>query len=552
MSPNRAIRRSTLGGAAATALAVALAACGGPSTGERTADGAKERPSRGGTVVLGLPADLDNLNPYLSRRAANRDIAYHIFASLAEEQADFGQGPPTFRPSLASDWQFSGDGRELTFHLRPEAVWSDGAPITAEDVRFSWQVAIHPDVAWVGADVKSAITDVRIDSPHAVTFVFSRVYPYQLMDANEGVILPRHIWEEVPFTEWRTSGLDRQPVCSGPFRVERWIPNQTLELVRNDRYWDPERPYLDRVVYRVTPDAAAGLGQLLAGELDYWDSINPADSARAEADPDVDIHRYTDRFYAFIMWNCARPLFAEPEVRRALTLAINRQRIVDDLLFGAGWQATGPLPPLYWAHDENLAPHPYDPGAARRLLAGAGWTDSDGDGWLDRDGRIFAFELETTAESSLRRDVALLVQEDLHKLGVDARPTSLERNTFNTRHRSGDFDAFIGGWRLPTKVELAVMFETTARETGVNYGGYSNSRLDDLLAEAAAVKTSEEALPLFREALYLLHDDAPYTFLYWRQRLVGIGSRIRDTRPNALSPLFNLDEWWIPVQLRRS
>ena len=341
-------------------LVLAMTACGGdgPVEPRQAREEPDDPPSHGGTVILGLSSDLDSLNPYLSTQALNRDVAYQIFESLVVEQADFGQGPPTFSPALASEWEFSEDGRELTFHLRPEAVWSDGVPITAEDVRFSWQASVHPDVAWIAAEIKASIVEVRVEDPLTATFVFSRVYPYQMMDANDGVIIPKHVWERVPFAEWRTSGLDRQPVCSGPFRVERWIPNQSIELVRNPRYYDTGSPYLDRVVYRIMPDASAGFEQLLAGEFDFWDSIQPTDLDRAESDPDVIVHRYTDRFYSFIMWNCARALFSEPEVRQALALAIDRQRIVDDLFFGVAQLASGPIPPLYWAHDPAAAALP--------------------------------------------------------------------------------------------------------------------------------------------------------------------------------------------------
>jgi peptide/nickel transport system substrate-binding protein len=546
--------RSTVPLALGTPLVIVLLAlaCGrGESSAPAVAAKGTASPSRGGTAVLGMGADLDSLNPYLSRQSLTRDVAYQIFETLMEEQPDFGQGPPTFRPGLASSWEFSADGLEVTFHLRPNAVWSDGVPITAEDVRFSWQASVHPDVAWLAADIKRFIENVEVLDAHAVRFRFTRVYPYQLMDANDGVILPRHIWSRVAFAEWRTAGLDREPVCSGPFQVERWTPNQSIELVRNERYYDPERPLLERVVFRIIPDAASGLEQLLAGQIDYWDKIEPRHVRRLERSPAVALHRYPDRYYGFIAWNCSRPLFSDPAMRTALTLAIDRQRIVDDLFHGTAQAASGPIPPLYWAHNRDLEPHPHGPDEAGRLLDAAGWRDEDGDGWRERDGAPFQFEIQVNADSPIRQDMALMVQEDLKRVGLDARPVALERNTYGSRHRAREFDAFIGGWRLPTKVDLAVTFASRASEHGVNYGLYSNPELDALLTRADQASRASEAKPVLDEAQQILHRDQPYTFLYWRDRLVGFSSRLRDVQPNAQSPLFDLDEWWIPPEMRR-
>ena len=192
-SPHRFL--SSPAAAPALLLIVLATGCGGPEETRSPAAAAPvERPVRGGTAVIGISADLDSLNPYLSRQALTRDVAYQIFETLMEEQADFGDGPPSFRPALAASWDVSGDGLAITFHLREDAVWSDGVPVTAADVRFSWQAAVHPDVAWLGAEAKEFIRDVEVVDTHTVRFHFTRVYPYQLMDANDGVILPRHIW----------------------------------------------------------------------------------------------------------------------------------------------------------------------------------------------------------------------------------------------------------------------------------------------------------------------------------------------------------------------
>ncbi|MFQ5768191.1 MAG: ABC transporter substrate-binding protein, partial [Acidobacteriota bacterium] len=179
------------------------------------------------------------------------------------------------------------------------------------------------------------------------------------------------------------------------------------------------------------------------------------------------------------------------------------------------------------------------------LLDAAGYVDQDGDGVRDANGAPFRFNLDVSAGMTLRSDMAIMIQEDLARLGIDVRINPLERRLNNTRHRAGNFDAFIGAWRLPTKVDLSVIFHTRAIKNGGNFGGYSNVELDDLLERAEQVTEARAAKPLFDAAQEIIHREQPYTFLYWQSRLVGISSRVRDAAPNAQSPLFHLERWWV-------
>src|SRR5262245_894707 len=181
-----------------------------------------ETPRKGGAVAVGWTADIAGLNELIIPSSnANNDVLFHIFDHLIEEQPDFAEHPPTMAPQLARSWDWSTDRKTITFHLAPEAVWSDGVPVTAEDVRFSWQAQVHPDVAWGDANAKQHIADVQVVDPHTARFVFSRAYAKQLQDANEGVVLPKHAWGKIPFSEWRKNGewFRQNLVTCGPFRL---------------------------------------------------------------------------------------------------------------------------------------------------------------------------------------------------------------------------------------------------------------------------------------------------------------------------------------------
>jgi len=231
-------------------------------------------PARGGTAVLGSISDVDSWNEMCSQQTFANDLLRRIYLRLADPLGDSRDHPPTFEPSLAESWRASDDGRSLIFRLR-EASWSDGEPVTARDVRFTWTAETSPEVAWTGASSKEHIREVEVVDERTVAFHFDRSYPDQLADAVDGAILPEHVFGSIPFGEWRTHDWSEIRIASGPFVLERHAPGEEIALVRNPRYFRKDRPLLDRIVVRIVPDAAALLTQLLAGSVDYMEGIAP-------------------------------------------------------------------------------------------------------------------------------------------------------------------------------------------------------------------------------------------------------------------------------------
>ncbi len=274
------------------AIALLLAGCRRePASATRGSTGTAGS-RRGGTVVTGWTSEPGGVNEYIIPSSQpTSEVLFRMFLHLVEEQSDFDQHPPTFAPQLARSYDWSADHKVLTFHLRDDVVWSDGVPVTADDVRWSWQAQIHPDVVWDNADAKQWITDVEVVDPHTVRFHFSRVYFKQLLDANEGLILPKHVWEKLPFSQWRKSAdwFKQHLVVDGPFTIASWEPGQQVVLQRNERYYEKGLPRLDRVVMRFIPNQATGVNQLLNGELDFVPQIAPGDVPRVKAAPQLQL-----------------------------------------------------------------------------------------------------------------------------------------------------------------------------------------------------------------------------------------------------------------------
>ncbi|MFN7941278.1 MAG: ABC transporter substrate-binding protein [Thermoanaerobaculia bacterium] len=533
--------------ARAAALAVALAACGRANDGKAPAPIPAATPVAGGSAVIATITDLGGVNPLITSDIKfTSDILGRFFLQLAIEQADYAEHPPTLRPGLAESWEFSPDHTLLTFHLRPGLAWSDGAPLTAEDVRWTWLAETSPEVAWNYSETKQNISDVEVLDPRTVRFHFRATGVTQLLDAVEGGILPKHLWGTVPFAEWRQRAdwFRDHLATSGPFLLAEWKPGEQLVLGRNPRYFEPGLPRLDRVVFRILPDQTAQLEMLLGGQLDFVWGILPRDAERVRQRPGLELLHFDNRQYEYICWNSRRPPFDDPEIRRALTLGIDRQALVDALLRGFGRIATTAILTNVWAYDRDLRPWPYDPAEARRILAARGFRDSDGDGIVERGGKPFSFELTTNSSNQQRIDATVMVQDQLRRIGVEARPRTLEIHTLTRNNVAHDFDATLSGWAIDTSLDLGFAFHSREIDSGYNFGSYRDPELDSLIERSRAVLDPAAGLAIYRRMQEILHRDQPYTFLYEPERLCGVSRSVRDVHPNSLSAYFNLHEWW--------
>ncbi|MBI4161074.1 MAG: hypothetical protein HY509_01350, partial [Acidobacteria bacterium] len=344
---------------------------------------------------------------------------------------------------------------------------------------------------------------------------------------------------------WDHTDFSKLLVYNGPFLLAAMNPD-SIELRRNPRYFREGLPYLDRVFFRTIPDTPSLLVQLQAGEVDVMENVPPGEVRRLEASARHRIVRFPDRYYGYIGWNTARAPLDRPAVRRALTMAIDRQAIVEGLLWGAARIAVSPILSLFWIHDQGLQPHPFDPKAAAGLLAREGWLDRDGDGWADRSGQPFRIGLLVNQGDPLREDIAVLVQDQLARIGVRVSIRTLEWGVFRQVREEGDFDGYVSAWLASTKVDLKNLLHSAAiGEGGYNYVRYANPEVDSLIDRARASRDFAAAIPLWRRVEGILHEEQPYTLLFERDRINAISSRLRNVRMDTNSGFSNLEEWWI-------
>jgi len=404
------------------------------------------------------------------------------------------------------------DEPEIVFKLRRGVLWHDGEPFTAADVKFTYEMLMSESVASPRRSDYELIREVTAPDDYTVRVVYKRPYAPALLSWGMSV-LPAHILRGKS-TDWWAKNFNRSPIGTGPFRFGEWRVNETITLLRNPDYWQGS-PHLDRIVLRFIPDTLALRLSFETGEVDVL-GVQPHALGTMRDDPRYEIFSRLVPMYTFVGWNLERPLFQDRRVRRALAHGVNVPQIIEYILYGQGIQSNGTFPPQMWFADPDLMPYRYDPTRARELLAEAGWSDSDGDGWLDRDGQRFAFTLITNQGNEIRKDIATLVQGDLKKLGIRVDVEIYEWAVFiRDKIDAHDFDACVLGWSLGYDYDQYQLWHSSqAVPGGLNFCSYRNERVDRLLELARGEFDREKAKQYCHEIQRIIYEDQPYLFLY--------------------------------------
>lgn len=449
--------------------------------------------------------------------------------------------------ALATRWEFGPDSTTILFHLRPDARWSDGTPLTAQDVVFSYElyadsVTGSPRIRYV-----EEIVGVEALDDHTVAMTFRRRYPQMLFHASLGIV-PRHIYADADRARLRAHPRVVEPgggnlVVSGPFQVGSWEGRQELVLVPNPRSW--VQPRVARVVLRVLPEESTRRIELERGAVDVARLTSLREARRLEENREIRIERQPMRFYDYVGWSpSARGYFADPEVRRALSLAIDRSEILQALdLTAYATPAGGPYPPIFAElQDPRVEPDPSRPDEAVSILDRLGAADRDGDGIREWDGEPMRFTLLTNAGNARRVAAAEILQAQLRRIGVSVEIRQVETAAFFQRLRERDFEAALAGWSVALTPELNV-FRSDA--THLNFVAYSNPAFDSLFHRARAQPTAETAAPYWREAARVVARDRPYAFLWFYDMVWGVRARVRGVRIDPLGAYQNLHEWYL-------
>lgn len=539
-------------------------------------------------------ADPQSLNPVTLQDATGREFSLHVFERLmwAAGREDYELVPWLCEAKPEE----TPDHLTYTYKIKKNVTFSDGKPLTGEDVIFNFKAMMNPQVD--AAQSRQAIdmlknVELVNGDKYTVKFTLSRPYfkaIYALSDIqimSKDAADPEHLTDKYTFEEckdlatsqknpvikkfadqFNSQEANRDPkrlIGSGPYIFEKWDTGQWVYFKRNPNYWNftavHGMMYPEKLIIRVIQDQSAATVAAKNKEIDNMYVTKPMDFVKELANPEQFGMKKADPFepqFVYIGYNMNNVLFSDVKVRWALAYMVDRKQIIDKVQYGL---AVPIQSPIYFGDKKNfnsdLAPIDYNPEKAKQLLNEAGWKDSDGDGVLDKtvNGKKVDFKftyLLNTNES--RKQTILVIAEGLKKVGIIAEIQVLEWSVFLEKIKKHEFDALMGAWVLTDYPpdQYQIFHTSQSKNDGSNYGSYSNKTADSLMVAYRSEFDEAKRVEINKQLQKVLYDDQAYTFLWTPKAKYVYSDRFKNVRWYPTPPTaYHLPEWWVPANQRK-
>ncbi|QKY70572.1 glutathione ABC transporter substrate-binding protein [Lentibacillus sp. CBA3610] len=505
-------------------LTLVLAACAGDGepeedTSDEGGDSAEEggESGSGGDLSIAIPSDVVSLSAHGNNDVPSSNVRENIYETLT----DLDENQEVV-PGLAEDWE-QVDETTWDFYLREGVMFHDGAELTAEVVKTNFDRIMDEDIGSPYAFLLEAVESVEVQDDYTVRINLE--YPYapllrNLAHSGTGIMSPNIIEED--YAQMEEGGdvdtyINQNPVGTGPFVFEEWTPGDSVVLTRNDDYWG-EPANLDSATFKVVSEQSTRIAELETGESDVADAIGPDNISRVEGMPNASLLQEPSVGLSYIGFNVQKEPFDDERVRQAISMAINKEEIIEGVYNGVGIPAEGPLAPPVFGYDESVSGIEHDPEQAQELLAEAGYEDG--------------FETTIwTNDQEQRVDTAVAVQSQLEDIGITVEIEELEWGAYLERTSNGEHDMFILGWSTVTSdadYGMYPLFHSSQHGTPGNRSFLSNDELDEVLDEARRSTDPEERQELYSEAQELLVELAPMLYIHHQEYLLGVDESVQD------------------------
>jgi peptide/nickel transport system substrate-binding protein len=485
-----------------------VAACGNGDDGGVDLGIDDDDADRGGTLIAAISGEPERLDPHLTTAYASFQVLENIYDTLVQPGDDL-----TMEAALATDWEVSDDNLTWTFELREGVTWHNGREFTADDVVFSFERIMDEETEAANAYRFESVESVTAPDDGTVVIELSRPTPNLLaaIGAFKGMaIVPREIVED--------GTIDTEPVGTGPFRFVEQRPDGEIVLEANPDYWQEGLPRLDGVRFRPIPDPTVKLTNLQTGEVDWADSVPPQQLNDLLDSDDLNVEAVSGGDYWYMAMNHEREPFSNPEVRRAVAYAIDREAVTEAAQFDAATVNQTAIPEDSFFHFDH-APFEQDRDQAMELMEGAGVGDD------------LTMDLMVTSEYPETIAAAQVIADQLSDIGIEVQIRELDFGSWLDEQGEGNFDAFILGW-LGNIDPDDFYYAQHHSEGNFNFHGYSNSDVDRLLDEARQTVDEDDRRDLYNQAVELIVDEVSYLYLYnpdvvnaWTDRVEGYETR---------------------------
>lgn len=529
-------------------------------------------PKRGGKVTMAVWQSPVTLNPLLGTQTVMDEVLVFIVEGFTKVMPDGSRVPNLAKevPTLQNGG-VSADGKTITYKLKEGIKWSDGTPLTCADFQFTLEAIMTPGVGVVSTTGYNQLEKVECPDPNTVVLKFKEFYaPYLTLFDN--LVLPKHYCGDPK--DMKNWAYNRKPLGTGPFKLDEWVADSYVTLSRNPNYREKDKPYLDQVVIRIVPSSEVAMQLLASGEVDIMWNNTEADYPQLEKMPGVKISEPLQIGGERLFLNLAenkdpsdpkKPhlILSDVKVRQAIEYGINKQRIIDKLLYGKAKPGTSELNAGFF--DCKITPRPYDPEKAKQLLTEAGWVPGpDGirvakGAKVAPDGTRLRLKYSTTSGNKLREDSQVLIVEDMKAIGVELyienAPSSVVIGTWDNAspRRRGNFDiimyttnAGIDPHSQMTNLYASWMIPHEGNKGGLNYTRFSDPKVDELLQAAAKEPDMNKRKDLYCQIAKIGQEATNMIYLYQRLDLDSYRDRLQGWVPNAWDNNgWNAEDWWL-------
>ncbi len=465
----------------------------------------------GGTFTFSSFSDIVSINPLFMQDTASSDAAHWLLAKLYDLNRE---GLVVAEPwSIAAEEPIiSDDGLTYTVKLKDYAKWSDGTPITADDIIFTIETAMNPDTGSPMIAQFDKIESMKKIDEHTVEIKLSTTYaPFIYSLVFEPA--PAHILKDIPVKELKAHSYGSDPeitVTSGPWLWKEWTQGQQLVFERNPDYWGEVKPKIATVIYKIYADQNTEVQALLKGDVDLVSAIPATSNDAVKGNPDITLILEPGPSYEFISFNFDESNFpngfnpfATQKSRQAIAYAIDRQGMIDNVLKGTGVPMNTPFLPGSWADPGDRATvYEYNPEKAKQLLEEDGWVLNEATGILEKDGHPFTFELQYNTGNSRREQVAQVIQNNLADVGIDVKPRGIDFAAWVEQNLTpGKYQAVLLGWSLsnPDPDSESIFSSKYFPPDGQNMGWYKNEELDQLWVEGYSTTDINERKEVYED-----------------------------------------------------
>jgi peptide/nickel transport system substrate-binding protein len=485
---------------------------------------------QGGVARIAIQTQPGSFNPVLPAELSASIVNAALFAPLTRMNSE------TFaiEPYLAKSWEASDDLKVWTFTLQENAVWHDGQPITAEDVKFTFERILDPDEGATNRRDLAGVESIEVIDEHTFKVTLKETDAFFADRLSLGGLepLPKHLLDgDAPLSSY-TDFNTTSPVGSGAFKMKQVVTGSSVELEAFDDFFFG-RPKLDGLLFKVVADINQRVVQLRTGDLD-WVDIEPVHIAQLEGQPNIEVINAASNRYQIMDWNhdaTKWTFFVDPKVRQAMYYAVDRDQILQAVAQGHGVVNDSYVPPtIAWIPPTGIDQYKYDPEKAKALLAEAGWTDTDGDGILDKDGEPFKFYILVDKGNVQREQIGLILQQFYKDIGMDVDYVVGERGgRWIEETNQGTYPVRLAEYPIPHPVWLERIFATGQANNSRNS---SNPEVDELFKQLSQTADRAEQAAVINKIDALLQADPPSMVIFHRNQYTARNAALKNV-PNG-------------------